>query len=185
MLSDQKESDTAARRQLSRVAGRQQHRVHPKKTGHGPMEWIAFCLEERCSSNFDVEGSTLRALPLERFNTTMAMQRFTLHGFHKKVAKVFAGPARPVLKCSTGSEGLCFRLPLAETVGIPYCTGKLSRTQSEKKAASKRRHFLPVFQIHIVMPRPPQCSEASERRRRDHGRNPGCTELAARRRCSS
>ena len=59
------------------------------------MEWIVFCLEERCSSNFDVEGSTLRALPLERFNTTMAMQRFTLHGFHKKSRKCSLDPLGP------------------------------------------------------------------------------------------
>jgi hypothetical protein len=56
------------------------------------MEWIVFCLEERCSSNFDVEGSTLRALPLERFNTTMACRDSLCMAFIKKSRKCSLDP---------------------------------------------------------------------------------------------
>ena len=98
----------------------------PIKAGHEPIEWTVLLPGRALLEELRRGRSYALGLLLERCNTTTACRDSLCMAFVRKFAKVLAGPARPELKSSTGSEGLCFRLPLAETVGIPYCTGKLS-----------------------------------------------------------
>jgi hypothetical protein len=97
---------------------------------------------------FDVEGTAPKACCKSPFGTSIGCRDSLGAAFFKEKPRERSLADRGLYrKRSTGSEAFVSAYCLLKRLGFLTVRVSLSRTQPEKKAASARRHFLPVFQI--------------------------------------
>lgn len=133
--------------------------------------------------NFDVEGTNAQSI------FTVAVCSQVLRGVTflngkatVSLALLYAPTVKLLPARSTGSEAFVSAYRLLKRLG--FLTVRLSYPERNRKRRLPPRvdTFFPSSNSHNHAAPHSVCERASERRRRDHGRNSGRTQLAARRR---